>query len=239
MFRRAAANFNPLAAMAGRVTVAEVEGLLEPLAHADVSRPYAGQEPREETDTDVLAAVRDASATGIAFPLSSTRYIGTNKITGPRQRADLARTMASVSHCRTLRSRRVLLRHQMLRSMNVSFGRLAFRPWPPQALGIGATWAFAGERAALSLYGPPGKVDAGSIPGMRPWLRKANEFAEFQLLAEPRDEEMEEQRRRGRYALGFPSGRRTTSHVVPIPHRPGPRGLSPIRDAGIYEMLIS
>ncbi|MFC3574224.1 CoA transferase subunit A [Streptomyces sp. CA-142005] len=30
MFRRAAANFNPLAAMAGRVTVAEVEELLEP-----------------------------------------------------------------------------------------------------------------------------------------------------------------------------------------------------------------
>ncbi|MET9593874.1 CoA transferase subunit A [Streptomyces sp. NPDC006516] len=41
VFRRAAANFNPLAAMAGRVTVAEVEELVEPgeLAPDDVHLP--------------------------------------------------------------------------------------------------------------------------------------------------------------------------------------------------------
>ncbi|WP_217561735.1 hypothetical protein [Streptomyces sp. GbtcB6] len=153
--------------------------------------------PREASDTDVLAAVRDASAAGVAFPLSSTHYIETNKITDPRQRANLARTMASVSHCRTLRSRHVLLRHQMLHAMHVSFGRPAFRPWPPEALGIGAMWAFAGERVPLSLYGPSGKVDAGPIPGMQAWLRKVNQYAEFQLLAGPRDEEIEDLRRRG------------------------------------------
>ncbi|MFF4802242.1 hypothetical protein ACFY1U_28205 [Streptomyces sp. NPDC001351] len=153
--------------------------------------------PREASDTDVLAAVCDASAAGVAFPLSSTHYIETNKITDPRQRADLARTMASVSHCRTLRSRRVLLRHQMLHAMHGSFSRPAFRPQPPEALGIGAMWAFAGERAPLSLYGPSGKVDTGLIPGMRAWLRKANQFAEFQLLAGPRDEEIEDLRRHG------------------------------------------
>ncbi len=41
VFRRAAANFNPLAAMAGRVTVAEVEELVEPeeLSPEDVHLP--------------------------------------------------------------------------------------------------------------------------------------------------------------------------------------------------------
>lgn len=153
--------------------------------------------PREASDADVLAAVREASAAGVAFPLSSTHYFETSKITDPRQRADLARIMASVSHCRTLRSSRVLLRHQMLHAMHVSFGRPAFRPRPPEVLGVGVMWAFAGERAPLSLYGPSGKVDAGSIPGMRTWLRKANQYAEFLLLAGPRDEEIEDLRRRG------------------------------------------
>ncbi|MFJ6897493.1 hypothetical protein [Streptomyces hokutonensis] len=153
--------------------------------------------PREESDRDILAAVRDASAAGVAFPLSTTHYIETSKIADPRQRADLAQIMAPISHCRTLRSSDVLLRHQMLNAMHLSFGRPAFRPRPPQVLGIGAIWAFTGERAPLSLYGPAGKVDAASIPGMQTWLRKANQFAEFQLLAGPKDEEIDDLRRHG------------------------------------------
>jgi 3-oxoacid CoA-transferase subunit A len=41
VFRRSAANFNPLAAMAGRVTIAEVEELVEPgeLSPDDVHLP--------------------------------------------------------------------------------------------------------------------------------------------------------------------------------------------------------
>ena len=155
--------------------------------------------PREASDTDILAAVRAASAAGIAFPLSSTHYIETLKITDPRQRADLARIMASVSHCRTLGSRRVLLRHQMLHAMHVSFGRPTFRPRPPEALGIGVMWALTGKRAPLSIYGPSGKVDAGSIPGMQTWLRKINQFAEFRILAGPADDEIEDLRRRYGY----------------------------------------
>ncbi|WP_371579562.1 hypothetical protein [Streptomyces sp. NBC_01314] len=153
--------------------------------------------PQDASDTDVLAAVRDASAAGVAFPLSTTHYIETSKIADPRQRADLAQIMAPISHCRTLRSPDVLLRHQMLHAMHLSFGRPAFRPRPPQVLGIGAMWAFTGERAPLSLYGPAGKVDAASIPGMQTWLRKINQFAEFHLLAGPKDEEIEDLRRHG------------------------------------------
>ncbi|GAA1040113.1 hypothetical protein GCM10009566_28740 [Streptomyces murinus] len=102
--------------------------------------------PREASDTAVLTAVRDASAAGVLFPLSATHYMEIGKITDPRQRSDVARIMASVSHCRTMRSCRVLLRHQMLHAMHVSFGRPAFRPSPPRVLGIGAAWALVGER---------------------------------------------------------------------------------------------
>jgi hypothetical protein len=94
--------------------------------------------PREPSDAAVLAAVREASALGVLFPLSATHYIETSKITSPRQRGDLPRTMASVSRCRTLRSRQVLLRHQMLHAMHVSFGRPAFRPESPEVIGAGS-----------------------------------------------------------------------------------------------------
>ncbi|MFB8023874.1 hypothetical protein ACFC36_35455 [Streptomyces rubiginosohelvolus] len=153
--------------------------------------------PREASDTAVLTAVRDASAAGVVFPLSATHYTEIGKITDPRQRADLARIMASVSHCRTMRSRRVLLRHQMLHAMHVSFGRPTFRPSPPRVLGIGAAWALVGERAPLVLRGPSGRVDMDTVPELRDLLRKANQYAEFQLLAGPRDEEIEDLRRLG------------------------------------------
>ncbi|MGW0767775.1 hypothetical protein [Streptomyces sp. NPDC002676] len=152
---------------------------------------------RDAYDTAVLAAVRDASAAGVVFPLSATHYTEIGKITDPRQRADVARIMASVSHCRTMRSRRVLLRHQMLHAMHVSFGRPAFRPSPPRVLGIGAAWALVGERAPLVLRGPSGDVDMDTVPELRDLLRKANQYAEFQLLVGPRDEEIEGLRRLG------------------------------------------
>jgi hypothetical protein len=101
--------------------------------------------PQEAFDVRVLAAVQDAAEDGVAFPLSTTHYIETSKITNPRQRLGLARTMASISHCRTLRARKVLLRHQMLYAMHLTFGRPAFRPQPPEVLGTGIRWAFDGE----------------------------------------------------------------------------------------------
>src|SRR6266699_3701718 len=91
----------------------------------------ANAEPREASDLRVLAAVRDAAADGVAFPISATHYIETSKITSPRQRFDLARTMASISPCRTLRARKVLLR-QMLHAMHLAFGRPTFRPHAPE-----------------------------------------------------------------------------------------------------------
>jgi len=156
-----------------------------------------GGKPREPSDISVLAAVREASAAGVAFPLSSTHYLETSKIKNPRQRAQMARTMASISRCRTLRSARVLLRHQMLCAMRESFGRPAFRPQPPEALGTGVIWAVTGEPGPLTLRGPSGPVDPATIPGMPEFLRKANQFGEMFILAGPADEEIEDLRRLG------------------------------------------
>ncbi len=148
-------------------------------------------EPREASDLQVLAAVQDASADGVAFPLSTTHHIETSKVTSPQQRRELARTMASVSHCRTLRARRVLLRHQMLHAMHLAFGRPAFRPQVPEVLGTGFRWAFEGEPGPAVLRGPDGPVDSATIEGMPEFLGKANQLTELMILAGPGDAEID------------------------------------------------
>ncbi|RZU36706.1 hypothetical protein EV284_4209 [Streptomyces sp. BK022] len=154
-------------------------------------------QPREPSDLQVLAAVRQASEAGVAFPLSVTHYHETARITHPRQRADLARTMASISRCRTLCSGRILLRHQFLEAMHLSFGRPAFRPTPPQPLGIGWGWAYAGTRLQPQLRGPSGPVDPASMPGLPDFLRRAAQFTEYQLLAGPQDADIPRLRQLG------------------------------------------
>lgn len=150
----------------------------------------ANGEPHEDSDLQVLAAVQDAAENGVAFPLSTTHHIETSKITSPRQRLDLARIMASISHCRTLRSRKVLLRHQMLHAMHLAFGRPAFRPQAPDVLGTGFRWAFDGEPGPAVLRAPDGLVDPVTIDGMPEFLRKANQLTELMILAGPGDEEI-------------------------------------------------
>jgi len=158
----------------------------------------ANGEPREASYLRVLAAVRDAAEDGVAFPLSTAHHIETSKITSPRQRLDLARTMASISHCRTLRARNVLLRHQMLHAMHLTFGRPAFRPQPPEVLGTGVRWAFDGKPGHGVLRGPDGAVvDPAAIEGMPEFLRKANQLTEIMVLAGPGDEEIAAQGEQG------------------------------------------
>jgi hypothetical protein len=154
----------------------------------------ANGEPREDSDPQVLAAVQGAVEDGVAFPLSTTHHMETSKITNPRQRLDIARTMASISHCRTLRARRALLRHQMLHAMYLTFRRPTFRPQAPEVLGTGFRWAFEGEPGPMVLRGPDGLVDPATISGMPEFLRKANQLTEMMLLAGPGDEEIGELR---------------------------------------------
>ena len=154
----------------------------------------ANGEPHEEADLRVLAAVQASVEDGVVFPLSTTHHIETRKITNPRQRLKIARTMASISHCRTLRARKVLLRHQMLHAMYLTFGRPAFRPQAPEVLGTGLCWAFEGEPRHMNLCGTDGRVDPASINGMPEFLRKANQLTEMMFLAGPGDEEIGELR---------------------------------------------
>ena len=150
----------------------------------------ANGKPGEASDLRVLAAVQDAAESGVAFPLSTTHYLETSKIASPRQRYDVARTMASVSHFRTLRARRVLLRHQMLHAMHVNFARPYFRPPLPDVLGTGFRWTFDGEQGPMVLRGPDGVVDPATIDGLPEFLLKANQLSELMIMAGPPDEEM-------------------------------------------------
>ncbi|MET9617518.1 hypothetical protein [Kitasatospora indigofera] len=153
---------------------------------------------REAIDDQVLFAVREASKAGILFPLSSTHYVEMSRITDPRQRADVARVMVSISRCITLRSHRDLLRHQFLCAMHETFGRPAFRPAAPEPLGVGVSWAFSGQRISMQVHDPSGRsVDSSEIPGGPDLLRKINQFTEFMVLAGPKDEDIEELRRHG------------------------------------------
>ncbi|GCD48423.1 hypothetical protein [Streptomyces paromomycinus] len=158
----------------------------------------AGGTPRDPADTQVLDAVRQAAEAGVVFPLSATHYHETTRITHPRQRADLARTMVSISHCRTLCSERILLRDQFLEAMHMSFGKPTFRRTPPQSLGIGAGWAFTGKRLQLQLRRSTEVVDPATLPeGMAEGFRRATQYAEYQLLAGPQDSDLPHLRQLG------------------------------------------
>lgn len=148
-------------------------------------------QPRESGDDAVLTAVREASAAGVAFPLSNTHYIETARVKDPRQRRDLAAVMAPISCCRTLRRHRSMLRHQMLNAMHETFGRPAFRPAALDVLGLGVAWAFLGEPGHFRVHGPEGVVTDAEMPGLDAWLRHVNQHAEALLLAGPADDEVE------------------------------------------------
>jgi hypothetical protein len=153
--------------------------------------------PREPGDTTALEAVRAAAASGVAFPLTSTYYIESLTTSDPRQRADLARTIASITHCCTLRSRRDLVGHQIRRAMHRQFGRPTFAPKAPEPLGVGVFWTFLGGQAPLKVGTPDGAIDPNSIPGLAGKLRHMAQWAEVQFLTGARDEEVEALRRRG------------------------------------------
>ncbi|MFD8916114.1 hypothetical protein [Streptomyces sp. NPDC059575] len=157
----------------------------------------AGGTPREPSDTRMLDAVRQAAEAGVVFPLSVTHYQETNRITHPRQRTDLARTMALISHCRTLCSERILLRDQFLEAMHLSFGKPAFGRTPPEPLGIGVGWALTGKRLQLQLHRSSCVVDLATLPELADGFRRATQYTEYQLLAGPQDEDMPHLRQLG------------------------------------------
>ncbi|WP_145964762.1 hypothetical protein [Rhodococcus rhodochrous] len=152
--------------------------------------------PIHPGDLVALEALRAASRVGVAFPLSATHYEELHAITDPRQRLDVARTMAEISYMRTLRSPSVLVRHQLKCAMHQHLGRPAFRPKGPEVLGIGVQWAFVGEQGRLTLRGDDELV--AQMEKLLPIsLTELNQWAEFRVLAGPRDEDVPGLRVRG------------------------------------------
>lgn len=155
--------------------------------------------PRGRDDLDVLSIIRIASAAGVVFPLSATHYIETTAVTEIAQRIALSEVMAGVSHMRTLMSRHLLLRHQILSAMHVALGRPTFRPPRVEALGTGVYWAFGGEVRAITAQFPKQLLDAGAKAPPPELLCRMTQWAEIQFLCGPRDEDVEKLRRQYGY----------------------------------------
>lgn len=140
-------------------------------------------------DSDLLEALIEAADAGVAFPLSSTHYIETQSIPSARQRHDVAGVMSVISHCRTFRRRRDLLRNQLLIAMHEEFGRPTFRPNRLDPLGLGVHWAFEGIEKTLQVHDADGQViDSPELP--RELRIRATQGVEFQLLAGPLDDQV-------------------------------------------------
>lgn len=162
-----------------------------------LARAAAGT-PEKRDESDLLKALIDAANEGVAFPLSGTHYIETASVKNPRQRQNLAEVMASVSHFRTIRSRRDLLRNQLLVAMHEQFGRPTFRPKNLDPLGVGVHWAFQGIEKVLQLRDEDGNViDIDQFPP-EVWIRATQGF-EYDVMSGPRDEEIRVLRKRYGY----------------------------------------
>lgn len=152
-----------------------------------LARAAAGK-PDTPRDSELLEALRDAANAGVAFPLSSTHYLETASINSGRQRTDLANVMASISYLRTIRSRRDLLRNQLLIAMHVSFGRPTFPPEMLDPLGVGVHWAFQGVEKTLQVHDETGRIiDSQDFP--RDMRIRATQGSELMILAGPRDDD--------------------------------------------------
>lgn len=142
--------------------------------------------PKSPDDERVLAAVREAAAAGVVFPLSATHYVETLRINDPRQRADLVEVMAPISQLQTIRSQGDLVRHQIKVALHETVGRPMFAPTPPAVLGLGVSWAFRGVESQVSVLGP----DERPVAVNPRWLRHVMQYTEASVLGGPSDEEI-------------------------------------------------
>jgi len=153
-----------------------------------LARAAAGK-PDAPGDPELLQALIDAAEAGVAFPLAWTHYIETQSVKSPRQRQDIANVMASISHFRTIRTGRDLLRNQLLIAMHEQFGRPTFRPEKLDPLGVGVYWAFQGVERVLQVHDAAGNIiDPDQFP--REMRIRATQGFECQVMAGPRDEEL-------------------------------------------------
>jgi hypothetical protein len=156
--------------------------------------------PREKKDALLLEALLAATEAGVAFPLSSTHYIEASAIKDPAQRLALADVMGRVSHFRTLRWRRELLREQLLAAMHEHFRRPMFRPKPSDPLGLGVHWAFLGKESLMRIYSTETNEPIVSEAVTGEMLCQWNQWTEIHLPAGPPDDEVPRMREKYGYA---------------------------------------
>ena len=163
------------------------------LARAAAGKPDA---PGDPTLLEALIAAADA---GVAFPLSWTHYIETQRIKDHGRRKDVADVMASISHFRGLRSRTDLMRNQLLIAMHEEFGRPTFRPENLDPLGVGVHWVFDGMERTMQIH----DLDDGSVVDSDVFTRerriRATQWFEYTVLAGPTPEDEPELRERYGY----------------------------------------
>lgn len=163
-----------------------------------LSRALTGR-PREKFDARLLDTLLGASEAGVAFPLSTIHYIETSAIKDPAQRLALAEVMGRISHFRTLRYRRALLREQLLMAMHKHFGRPMFRPAISDPLGLGVHWAFLGKESMMRTYSTETGAPIASDAVTNEILCRWNQWTQIHLLAGPSDGEVPRLRERYGY----------------------------------------
>lgn len=126
-----------------------------------------------------------AAAVGVAFPLSATHYIETARDGNARRRSEDATFKATLSGCRTLASRRVLLSNQLMLSLHDHFGVPTPRPDVHRSLGLGVHWAFTGKEQMRGEF----TVDpaTGNVIPITPGavLRRENQRLQLSFLSGP------------------------------------------------------
>ncbi|MBT2473024.1 hypothetical protein J7E68_00080 [Microbacterium sp. ISL-103] len=149
---------------------------------------------RDPDDARAYDEVRQASAEGVVFALSATRYEETGRIRDPRQRQDIADVVAPISELRSLRVHNDLVEHQIKIALHEILGRPTFRPSPLQVIGVGAHWSFTGVNAFHRVFDARDKV-VDTIDGS--WLRQVAQYTEYRLFAGPVDSELPALEKRG------------------------------------------
>lgn len=146
--------------------------------------------PRSVDDLRVLEAVRAAADAGVAFPLSSTRYLETARISNHNQRRDLAEVMAPISRMLNLAPSSYLVSHQMRTALHEQFGIPGFRPPPVDALNLGAKWAMLAEPAHITVRVGDRLATPNDVSNLPAITRAVGQLTEFKLLAGPEDEDI-------------------------------------------------
>jgi hypothetical protein len=128
---------------------------------------------------EAYGTLRDAVSHGeLVVPLSSMHYIEMFRIKSPSQRGELALTMDHVSRYVSLTSRKVLIAHELRRSLATVFER-PFNAPSPEPLGYGFGHAFGKGTIRGRFRGDPEVLSEVAVKQQDDITRRAEQLAGF------------------------------------------------------------